>query len=268
MALLFAVPCSQPALAWAPTCGGTVPPGTWTPGANAYVPCASSTNGCVLTMSTASTLNMNGLIIQCTGAGLTGICITGANAHLKGQGQVLNCAVGVSTAGQNEIVSGIAVVKNDIGLLELPTASGNSFTKNTVLENSSVGIEAQGGSIKISKNGVYGNGVGIELEGTANFADGNSVLGNTLTGILGNGTTSSGIRRNMVQANNFGQSTGAGIELMSTAHMNTVTKNTAQGNFNTSTGSGFLDLLDDSVGCDSNSWGPDTFGFNMPSCAD
>ncbi len=204
--LLVAVPSVHSAFGWFPTCGGTVPAGTFTPGAPVALICDNTTvppGGCVLTLSIPSHLNMNGLTIQCTGSGQTGICITAAQSSVKGPGTVFNCATGVSTSSSNDRVMGVAVVNNGIGLFELSSASAtNSFKGNWAIGNTVAGIEAQGAFIKIDKNVVAGNGIGIELRGTLNVAHGNTVVGNTYDGILGNGAMQAGIASNLVTANN------------------------------------------------------------------
>jgi hypothetical protein len=91
-------------------------------------------------------------------------------------------------------------------------------------------------------------------------AHGNTVVGNTYHGILGNGAMQAGIASNVVTANNLTQPTGAGIELMTNATNNYVKGNHAGGNLP-------WDLQDDSTSppCNgSNIWTGDVFGTGTP----
>jgi len=263
---------SHSAFGWVPTCGATVPTGNQTVPTGTSLSCA--TPGCVLTISAATTLQMNGFALDCTGSGQTGICVTGPASTVKGPGLVRHCATGISTNAQGDVVKGVTAIQNGIGIAELAGAAGNGFVQNWVAFNTQAGILAQGGSVKIVKNWVLKNAVGIKLEGTQNFATKNWVLINDEDGILGNGTTLSGIQRNTVGLNNTTNiSAGAGIHLDTGSGLVKVKSNVGAYNFNPTITPPFLNFEDDTVAppCGTNIWGGNNTslpaGYYTPSCA-
>lgn len=236
-------------------CPGTVLTSCTAP-VGTVVTCPPAFVGCAVTIVAHKTLHMNNMVINGvgTGAGATGICLTGNSSAVFGTGVVENFTTGVSMSAPKEVVTQVTAFGNTVGLDALGTAIGpnNTFKLNVVYNNTTTGIATEVGSagIVIGDNEVFANGgTGIALNGLASVFS-NLVVSNANDGIFANAAVVLGkIKTNTIDSNNIGNPGGAGIELAAGAVGWHVKNNLGIAN-------GHLNFLDNNAGCVGNFWGP------------
>jgi parallel beta-helix repeat protein len=247
-----------------------------------------------------ATLNVAGHTISCDGTsiGSSGIQVFGDKVTVHGgNGTVMNCDAGVDATGDHQTISKINAVNNFFGfvitgrkvMVTRSHASGNggagflvsgdshTLTRNTAADNS-LGFQIDGTDILLKKNTADNNlGTGFEILDDSNRLIRNSATGNDSFGFdiggsdnrlkwnhaIGNQVTGFLIESdsdfNTLKHNAANNNLGAGIGINASSAFNVVTHNKATGNI-------FIDLIDGSFDCTSNTWKKNKFVTSDPAC--
>ncbi len=268
---------------WLPTpsgCNQTPNPGT---GTFTMIGDAIGTAGCcAVVLAPNQTLKMNNHTITCTGAGTTGVCLTGSNEMLKGPGVIQGCttgaSIGVNTTGG--LVKDVQLMGNGTGVTDAASPFASKIVGNFVIANSNAGIESSAALAVVAANHVTMNPVGVSVTAGTALVENNFVLSNTGPGIsVSSSTPGTVVQTNyvlansgdgidvtatgvgaLITANQVNWNTGNGIDLASGATACRVIKNIAHLN------TGGDDLFDGNAGCTGNTWTADLFGSSNQVC--
>ena len=214
---------------------------------------------------------------------LTCLTFKRSDTTLDMKGHTLSCnpglpfgnVLGIRALGGGSVITNGTVTNCQVGI-EL-NGSGSHTLSNVTINNNCDGLHVESNGNVVSTNDVSGNLCGgIIIEADNNTIDGNQVSNNACHGIqidsggelLSQGQKVVGVVNQIVQNNTVNNNgtvgfpdCGRGIVIYDD-HNGLQTLNIVQNN--TATGNIVLDLEDEHVACDTNTWTGNTFGTASP----